>query len=120
MSTKIKTWAQRCNEHPDHQSGMISERMIQARMLEEIEELREHLARATQRLRTQAKEQADAARYRWLKGRRTLFLQTDGATWTRPDKSKFVASHMLSADQTNYGSAKTLDELIDRAMKDEP
>ena len=39
----IKTWNERCEEHPDHQMGMISERMIQARMQEEIDELRQAL-----------------------------------------------------------------------------
>ena len=40
---KIKTWSERCEEHPDHQTGMISERMIQERMQEEIDELRRAL-----------------------------------------------------------------------------
>lgn len=35
----IKTWQQRCEEHPDH-DGIVSEAMIQARMQEEIDELR--------------------------------------------------------------------------------
>ena len=39
----IKTWNERCEEHPDHQTGMISERMIQERMQEEIDELRQAL-----------------------------------------------------------------------------
>ena len=34
---RIKTWSERCEEHPDHQQGMVSERMIQERMQEEIE-----------------------------------------------------------------------------------
>ena len=40
---RIKTWNERCEEHPDHQTGMISERMIQERMQEEIDELRQAL-----------------------------------------------------------------------------
>ena len=36
----IKTWIERCEKHPDHQSGMISEGMIRARMCEENERLR--------------------------------------------------------------------------------
>jgi hypothetical protein len=36
----IKTWSERCEEHPDHQERIITERMIQARMQEEIDELR--------------------------------------------------------------------------------
>jgi hypothetical protein len=39
----IKTWHERCEEHPDHQERIISERMIQARMQEEIDELRQAL-----------------------------------------------------------------------------
>lgn len=35
----IKTWQQRCEEHPDH-NGIVSDEMIQARMQEEIDELR--------------------------------------------------------------------------------
>ena len=41
---EFKTWQDRCMEHPDHQSGMVSERMIQRRMQEEIDELRAALA----------------------------------------------------------------------------
>ncbi len=40
----IKTWEQRCEEHPNHQSGMVSHGMIQARMQEEIDDLRAALA----------------------------------------------------------------------------
>ena len=35
----IKTWRQRCEEHPDH-NGIVSDGMIQARMQDEIDELR--------------------------------------------------------------------------------
>ena len=38
----IKTWQQRCEEHPDHQ-GIVTEGMIRARMQEEIDELRQAL-----------------------------------------------------------------------------
>jgi hypothetical protein len=41
----IKTWIERCDEHPDHQSGMISEGMIRARMCEEIDDLRAEIER---------------------------------------------------------------------------
>ena len=41
----IKTWHQRAMAHPDHQSGMISEGMIRARMCEEIEDLRAEIER---------------------------------------------------------------------------
>ena len=41
----IKTWHQRAMAHPDHQSGMISEGMIRARMCEEIDDLRAEIER---------------------------------------------------------------------------
>ena len=40
---QIKTWYERCEEHPDHQERIITERMIQERMQEEIDELRQAL-----------------------------------------------------------------------------
>lgn len=43
--TRVKTWSERCKEHPDHASGMVTESMIQARMQEEIDELRAALDR---------------------------------------------------------------------------
>ena len=39
----IKTLSERCEEHPDHQQGMVSEKMIRARMQEIIDELRQAL-----------------------------------------------------------------------------
>ena len=39
----IKTWKERCEEHPDH-SGIVTSGMIRERMMEEIEELRAALA----------------------------------------------------------------------------
>ena len=39
----IKDFYQRCEEHLDHQSGMISNSMIQQRLHEEIDELREFI-----------------------------------------------------------------------------
>lgn len=40
---KILTWEERCEKHPQHQSGMITNKMIQDRMQEEIDELRQQL-----------------------------------------------------------------------------
>jgi hypothetical protein len=36
----IPTWRERCEVHPDHQSGMVTSNMIERRMQEEIDELR--------------------------------------------------------------------------------
>ena len=47
----IPTWHQRAMAHPDHQSGMISEGMIRARMCEEIEDLRAENERLREALR---------------------------------------------------------------------
>ena len=44
QAARIKTWNRRCEEHPDHQTGMVSHSMIQARMQEEIDDLRAALA----------------------------------------------------------------------------
>jgi len=44
----IKTWNERCKTHRDHQTGMVSHSMIQARMQEEIDELRAALAQPEQ------------------------------------------------------------------------
>lgn len=49
---KIKTWTERCDDHPDHQTGMISHSMIQARMQEEIEDLRAEVERLREVIRT--------------------------------------------------------------------
>jgi hypothetical protein len=41
----IKTWRERCEEHPDHE-GIVTEQMIRNRMQEEIDELRQAIAEA--------------------------------------------------------------------------
>jgi hypothetical protein len=42
----IKGFSERCDEHSDHQSGMITNSMIQQRLHEEIDELREYIEQA--------------------------------------------------------------------------
>ena len=42
----IKFFSERCEEHPDHQSCMITNSMIQQRLHEEIDELREYIEKA--------------------------------------------------------------------------
>jgi hypothetical protein len=46
----IKDFHERCNKHPDHQTGMISYRMIERRLQEEIEELRQYIEQREQSL----------------------------------------------------------------------
>jgi hypothetical protein len=45
---RIKTWQERCEEHPDHE-GIVTERMIRNRMQEEIDELRQAIEQAETR-----------------------------------------------------------------------
>jgi len=39
----IKDFQQRCEEHQDHQSGMITTQMLEDRLQEEIDELRAYI-----------------------------------------------------------------------------
>ena len=43
----IKDFLQRCEEHPDHQMGMITSQMVQDRLSEEIDELRKYIEQRT-------------------------------------------------------------------------
>ena len=43
----IKFFSERCEEHPDHQTGMISESMLKQRLHEEIDELRKYIEQRT-------------------------------------------------------------------------
>ncbi len=61
---RIKTWYERCEEHPDHQERIITERMIQERMQEEIDELRQALETEPEALRL-----ADALDAEFVQGR---------------------------------------------------
>ena len=67
---RIKTWNERCEEHPDHQTGMISERMIQERMQEEIDELRQALVDAndTSQERVDEKAKREQEPVAWITG----------------------------------------------------
>lgn len=47
---EIPTWHERAMAHPDHQSGMVSEDMIRARMGEEIADLRAEVERLREAL----------------------------------------------------------------------
>lgn len=42
----IKDFNTRCEEHPDHQTGMVTNAMIQQRLHEEIDELRNYIEQA--------------------------------------------------------------------------
>lgn len=59
----------------------------------------------------------DAKRYDWLRSRKGLYLRSDSGIWTRPDGTKFIASHYLAEGNIQHGPAETLDETIDAAMR---
>ena len=60
----------------------------------------------------------DAMRYRWLKSRTGLSLQTERGhcVWTRLDGTKFNATHYLAEGGTQHAPADSLDSTIDDAM----
>ena len=61
---RIKTWQQRCEEHPDH-DGIVSDGMIQARMQEEIDELRAAIEQAQPNARTHHKMMLAMIKENW-------------------------------------------------------
>ena len=60
----------------------------------------------------------DAARYRWLKSRQGLALQSvpQPNVWTRPDGTKFSCTHSLAEGGTQHAPGDSLDAIIDAAM----
>jgi hypothetical protein len=44
---EIKDFTQRCEEHPAHQTGMVTNAMIAQRLSEEIDELRAYIEQRT-------------------------------------------------------------------------
>lgn len=75
--------------------------------------LRAEIERLTAAL---AAAEADARRYRWLRAQTQLELRSDGAKWTRPDGSTFIASHCLCSGGTQFAAAATLDDTVDTAI----
>lgn len=62
--------------------------------------------------------QKDAARYQWIKSKRSLTLETCPQTWIREDGSKYYqSSHYLASDSSLHASMETLDLTIDAAMQ---
>ena len=52
----VAYWWERCETHPDHQQGMVTDEMIRNRMQEEIDDLRVALAeQSMQRLTVRCK-----------------------------------------------------------------
>ena len=101
----IKTWQERCEEHPDHE-GIVSEGVIRARMQEEIDELRQALA--------QQEQEPVAWLWKNIDGHQVLTDDPDYAdgTWTplytAPPKKEWVgltdADKQEAFDETQEAS----------------
>lgn len=60
----------------------------------------------------------DAKRYRWLKKQRNLTLRSCPSVWVDfYTKEKFISPYYLAAGDIQFGAARTLDEMIDNAMR---
>ena len=76
----IPTWHARAMCHPDHQSGMVSEDMLRARMTEEIVDLRAEVDRQRAEIERLTRERDEArAEVERLRGTiRQVALAADG------------------------------------------
>ena len=52
MKKEIKNYTQRCEEHPDHQEGMITHQICLDRAFEEIDELRSYIKELEEQVST--------------------------------------------------------------------
>jgi hypothetical protein len=87
--TEIKTWHERAMEHPDHQTGTVSDEMIRARMCEEIEELRariENLERVCAAAQLLIDRWSQSERSDWYCGIADLRAQKPHARWYADQK----------------------------------
>jgi hypothetical protein len=84
----IKTWQERCEEHPDHE-GIVTEQMIRERMQEEIDELRQALNVDAVNMSQERVDVPDFYEPMWLvdeKGNRQLVPRANRA----PPKKEWV------------------------------
>jgi hypothetical protein len=59
----------------------------------------------------------DAARYRWIKSKKNLELQTNRGFWFHEDGTKYWPSHFLNVNGTGFNGIEHLDDLIDQAIE---
>ena len=88
----IKTWSERCEEHPDHQTGMISERMIQERMQEEIDELRQALETEQEPVAwiSDSPTKGNGKQLHWTKSEAWRWSSNITPLYTAPPKKEWV------------------------------
>ena len=59
-------------------------------------------------------------RYEWLKSRKELTLMSENSNWIDEHGNKFVCTHYLAAEGTQFCPGRSLDEIIDEAMRIQP
>lgn len=102
--TTINTWQERCESHPEHQNGMITNRIIQDRMQDEIVALRAALDFVNSALII---SEISARRYLWL--RKQLWNNGLMAVVMNPRNAIKLGSYSPSHEQ--------LDFEVDKCMK---
>lgn len=124
----IKTWVERCEEHPDHQSGMISEGMIRARMCEEIDDLRAEVERLTSELkkaRTEVENLYDQV-HRWVDDRAKAQLQADRLRdqsyelQRQRDEARAEVERLRAENERMHASFKNLALKLRRGLEGKP
>jgi hypothetical protein len=103
----IKTWSERCEEHPDHQTGMVSEGMIRARMQEEIDELRQALETEQEPVAwiSDSPTKGNGKQLHWTKSEAWRWSSNITPLYTAPPKKEWVG---LTDDEVS--------EIIDREI----
>ena len=105
----IKTWNERCEDHPDH-NGIVTHEMIKARMQEEIDELRSERDWYEAKIQTyknfaaiaEASGQADEQRLmrrKWFGGRDTGHLSFVDAVNLTMEKLHMELEHIGDANK---------------------
>ena len=89
----IKTWSERCEEHPDHQERIITERMIQARMQEEIDELRQALETKQEPVAwiSDSPTKGNGKQLHWTKAEAWRWSSNITPLYTAPPKREWVS-----------------------------
>ena len=110
----IKFFSERCEEHPDHQSGMITNSMIQQRLHEEIDELREYIEETIKEALAQPKDPEPVA---WMNDMGThIDLNVSGRgmpLYTTPPQRRWVG---LTDEEIIAINMSTVTKLIDEPI----
>jgi hypothetical protein len=110
----IKTWSERCEEHPDHQEKIISERMIQERMQEEIDELRQALETEQEPVAwiSDSPTKGNGKQLHWTKSEAWRWSSNITPLYTAPQKREWVGLTEEEIDALSQARSLT-DELMD-------